>query len=101
MGGRTATWPQIGPFGLSAVVVTEGGTFASMDFPLRRTLTVRLSEEAFDGWHRLADDNGVSVTAMIEAVGLNMELVRSTSEVAPVVRDEARRVDRERRRRSS
>jgi hypothetical protein len=60
---------------------------------------VFLSDESFDAWRDFCDQHGVSVTAMIEAMGLALKQLpeRPSGVVADVVK-EARRIDGQRRR---
>lgn len=67
-----------------------------MPRPGKRQLNVFVSEESFEAWRRFADEHGVSVTALIEAIGRTLP-DKPSGFLAEAVR-EARRVDSERRR---
>jgi hypothetical protein len=71
----------------------------------RRTIHANISAEAREGWRSFCDENGVSISAMVEAVGLYYARV-ARGEIAPSRRGqaavaEARRIDVERRSRSN
>ena len=68
----------------------------------RKALHAYLSDEAHEVWHERAATFGVSVSAMLEAIALEIGDVTSESdwgEGAAIV-TRARRIDTERRRRS-
>jgi hypothetical protein len=68
----------------------------------RSALHAYLSDEAHQAWANFSEDNGVSVTALLEALGLELH-----AEMTAIDADElrqpwvktARRIDAERRRR--
>jgi hypothetical protein len=66
--------------------------------PGKRQLNVWLTEESFDAWRTFCEEQGVSVTAMLEAMGLALAKVQRPSGVVADVVKEARRLDGERRR---
>lgn len=70
-----------------------------MPRPGKRQLNVFLSDESFDAWRTFCGAHGVSVTAMIEAMGLALKELpeRPSGVVADVIKN-ARRIDVERRR---
>lgn len=57
---------------------------------------LRLTEDSYDGWQQYADGHGVTVTALAEALGIQLAAGRvdMTKAVA-----RARQIDAERRRR--
>lgn len=57
---------------------------------------MRLTEDAYDGWQGYADAHGVTVTALAEALGVQLRAGR-VDMVKAVAR--ARKIDAERRRR--
>ena len=60
-----------------------------------RQTSVRISDEARRGFDRLATSHGVTLTALLEALG---QLIESTPDaIPPEVIDAARRIDFERR----
>jgi len=80
----------------NGTVVEGGGT---------EQLNVRVSEEAYAGWEQFAADQGVTITALVEACGLALGSVTSATKLPPFMNEicaEARRitVGRRRRRRS-
>lgn len=66
---------------------------------LRSALHAYVSEEAFDGWHRFSADHGVSVSGVIEAIGLAFAASATNVAVDDLVQS-SRRVDADRRRRN-
>lgn len=70
-----------------------------MPRPGKKQLNVFLTEESFHEWRAFCDEHGVSVTALIEAIGRALpELpARPSGFIADAIR-EARRVDSQRRR---
>ena len=69
-----------------------------MPRPGKKQLNVFVSEESFQAWRRFADAQGVSVTALIEAVGLELASVERPSPTLRSIVARARQVDTERRR---
>lgn len=70
----------------------------------RQALHAYLSEEAHAAWQQMAEENGVSVTGILEALGkeLRQEIRDNGNDAEGVRRDlikRARRIDAERRRR--
>jgi hypothetical protein len=63
-----------------------------------RRLSARVSDEAWNGWGRFSDANGVSFTAVIEAAGRILAGGAKVLEQNAVV-ELARKIDRERTRR--
>lgn len=61
----------------------------------RRNLHVRLSAVAYDAIREFCDDQGVSVTAVVEALG--RLLVGGTTATPDEIVDAARRIDRQHR----
>ena len=68
-----------------------------------RQMTQQLSEESYEGWRLWARSRGVSVTALIEALGRRLATMdQPEARLPPLLRDalaEARQVDDDRRRR--
>lgn len=69
-----------------------------------RDIRARVTEDAYDGWRHVADQNGVSISSLVEATG--ERLVRwirdgtgMTTENVQAVIVRAREIDTERRRR--
>ncbi len=67
--------------------------------PLSR-LNAELSDEAHDAWRAFAHAHGVSVTALLEAVGLALREQVPPSDALEAVVESARLIDSERRERS-
>lgn len=69
----------------------------------RKAIHAYLSPPAHDCWHDVAEDNGVSVSALLESIAQQWTVRRKRGE--PLLPDEAevvlsaRRIDAERRRR--
>lgn len=61
----------------------------------RVSVQVRVSEDARDGLHRFCFDHGITVTAMIEALGV--QLAETGKCNVPEMVAAARRIDYERR----
>lgn len=60
-------------------------------------MNLRLSPEARRGWDRLSSEEGVSLTALIEALGLELDEHRApTDPYGWTVVERARRIDHER-----
>jgi hypothetical protein len=66
--------------------------------PRRRALHAYLSDEAHNTWHEVASENGVSVSALLEAMAVGLSEEQTSGPLVTVV-SRARRVDAERRRR--
>lgn len=72
----------------------------------KKALHAYVSDEAHEQWHEFAAEQGVSVSAILEALGTELfaEIAGDDSEASPVTLDvvvkKARRLDAERRRRS-
>lgn len=62
-----------------------------------RVLSGGVSKEAHDAWHRFATEEGTTVAALMEAVGLHLRDQRSP--IAKAVLREARQIAGERRKR--
>lgn len=62
-------------------------------------MTVRLSDDARRGWDRTCVNYGVSLTALLESMGRELDTLGITTERGEVVVQEARRIDQERRNR--
>lgn len=62
----------------------------------RRPLLLRLTPESYEGWQTYAADNGVTVTALEEAIGV--QLAGGKLDLQRAVRA-ARKIDAERRKR--
>ena len=66
-------------------------------------MTQQLSEESYEGWRLWARSRGVTVTALIEALGRRLaELDQPEARLPALLRDvlaEARQIDDDRRRR--
>jgi hypothetical protein len=61
-------------------------------------VTVRLSDEARSGWERVCEHEGVSLTALMEAIGCVFHETGVTQlPAAGMVLERARRIDAERR----
>lgn len=71
-----------------------------MPRPGKKQLNVFVSEESFQAWRRFADAQGVSVTALIEAMGLELATVDRLSPTLRSLVVRARQVDAERRRKA-
>lgn len=70
-----------------------------MPRPGKRQLNVFLTEESYDAWRAFCDEQGVSVTAMIEALGLMFtKLPERPGGLLGEAVKEARRLDGQRRR---
>lgn len=61
------------------------------------TVSFRLEDQARAGWDRVATENNVTLTALIEALGRLLE--QSSDAMPPEVVNLAQRIDRERRNR--
>jgi hypothetical protein len=70
-----------------------------IDTPRRKALHAYLSDEAHRTWHEVASDNGVSVSALLEAMAAGLSEAKDTAGAAVDIVARARRVDAERRRR--
>ena len=70
----------------------------------RQALHAYLSSEAHSAWQTFAEDNGVSVTGLLEALGLQLVDELAADDDATEVRQDwvrdGRRIDAHRRRRS-
>ena len=70
----------------------------------RFTLHAYLTEQAQQGWQLLAEENGVSVTGLLESLGIAlMDEIKDAGNATAVRQDwikQGRRVDADRRRRS-
>jgi hypothetical protein len=68
----------------------------------RKALHAYLSDEAHDVWHNRAAAYGVSVSAMLEAIALSIDVVESEDDWgdADQIISRARAIDTERRRRN-
>ena len=77
--------------GRGACIAWSSGTFGLVRFQVQ----VRLSEDARRGWDRLCTDNGCTLTAVLEALGRELDAGRSP--VPERVLKAAREIDRERR----
>ena len=64
----------------------------------KKQVNVWVSEEAFENLRAFADEHGITVTALLEALGRSLPPARTPRWLAEVIA-EARRVDAERRRR--
>lgn len=66
-----------------------------------RKITVRLTEDSLDGWYRVALGAGVSLTALMEAIGLDMAQrgVVPENRQGQEILVNARKIDQERRNR--
>lgn len=58
---------------------------------------VRLSDDARRGWDRTCVKYGVTLTALLEAMGRELDTLGITTDRGAVVVEEARRIDQERR----
>jgi hypothetical protein len=70
--------------------------------PERSALHAYLSNEAHQAWATFSEENGVSVTGLLEALGLELEEELETIDADELRRDwvrRARRIDASRRRR--
>ena len=69
----------------------------------RKAIHAYLSPEAHDQWHDFAAENGVSVSGLLEAIGLAWkDQVNGNGDLPPEIEDlakRARRIDASRRRR--
>lgn len=64
----------------------------------RRNLHVRVTDESFDGWTAFANRHGVSLAALVEAMGVQLgETLDPESEPGWKMVEQARRIDAERR----
>lgn len=66
----------------------------------RRSINCRVSVDAYDAWREFCEANGVSLTAVLEAIAFEMRQLLQDREMAPVetaIVDHARRIDAERR----
>jgi hypothetical protein len=63
----------------------------------RRAIHVNVSEDAYNCWRAIADDNGVSLSALLEVLAGGVKGF-SSSDLEKLV-DDSRRVDASRRRR--
>ena len=61
----------------------------------RRKVSVLLTEEALDGWRDVCDEHRVSLTAVVEIIGLQLAAGSRTVRVATVVQ-RAKALDYER-----
>lgn len=61
-------------------------------------LHASVSDEARDGWQQFAAAHGVSVTALIEAIGIRLADMEPPGDWSAII-EEARAIDAERRRR--
>lgn len=70
----------------------------------RQALHAYLSEQAHEAWQGYAEENGVSVTGLLEALGLDLSAEVDAAGDATDVRQswvkQGRRIDAQRRRRS-
>jgi hypothetical protein len=68
---------------------------------LMRKITVRLTDESLAGWNKVALGAGVSLTAFIEAIGLDMNErgVIPENRQGHDILNQARQIDQERRNR--
>lgn len=58
-------------------------------------MTARLSEESWDGWNSVARDLGVTVSALMEAIGQQLPALPLSAALVELAKD----IDVERRRR--
>jgi hypothetical protein len=68
----------------------------------RKNLHVKLTDESYEAWHGFAAANGVSVTAIVEAMGERFAAVNNGTQLAPAGAEmvtRAREIDEARRRR--
>jgi hypothetical protein len=67
---------------------------------VRKALHAYLSEEAHDAWHRFAEDNGVSLSAVLTALGpsLSEKTDMTTGQKLESVITQAEDAEREKRR---
>jgi hypothetical protein len=92
------------PLLASDLVRQPVATIAKVNLTERRILQASLSERSFDAWHVFAEDNGVTVTGLLEALGTQLAAdidVAGTLEVRQDWTRAARRVDAQRRRRKT
>lgn len=61
----------------------------------RRRYPIRLTDDARAGWDRFCADERVTLTALIEAIGL--ELAGRNAVIAPAVVERAAAIDRQRK----
>ncbi len=67
--------------------------------PERRALHAYLSERAHSQWHEFAAEQGVSVSAILEALASNLGVLDEDNRAQTVIR-RARQIDADRRRRT-
>jgi hypothetical protein len=69
--------------------------------PLVRQMTLRLSDEARAGWDRACGMAGVTLTALVEAIGLELHRTggKALGDRGPDLVEAAKAIDLERRRR--
>jgi hypothetical protein len=68
----------------------------------RQAIHAYLSEESFEAWRILAEENGVSVTGILEAMGLMLKAELAVSDATEIQREwvkAGRKIDAIRRRR--
>ena len=67
---------------------------------VRKALHAYLSEEAHDAWHRFAEDNGVSLSAVLTALGTSLTdtTEMTTGQKLDLVITRAENAEREKRR---
>lgn len=67
---------------------------------VRKALHAYLSEEAHDAWHRFAEDNGVSLSAVLTALGTSLAdtTEMTTGQKLDSVITQAENAEREKRR---
>lgn len=64
----------------------------------RKAIHSFVSDEAWDGWHDFADENLVSISGIVEAIGRRMNLGESPADIDTAqLLKEARQIDHERR----
>lgn len=93
---------------LPAPVALEGrrtslGGVTTEDDPRYRAVHAYLSDDAHETWQQVAGEYGVSVSGLIEALGLDLQHVADDQALAsrlPELVKRARRIDADRRRRS-
>jgi hypothetical protein len=82
---------------------TSLGRVTSEDAPRYRAVHAYLSDDAHETWQQVAGEYGVSVSGLIEALGLDLQNVANDQALADRLPDlvrRARRIDAERRRRT-
>jgi hypothetical protein len=70
--------------------------------PERQAIHAYLSDESFDAWRMLAEENGVSTTGILEAMGLILKAELAEFDATEIRQDlikRARKIDAQRRRR--